>query len=287
MPPNDSVNIHAKAEADVVRDLATRAVAPKGLNSGTLHVLVRPDGQVEYIDTEHLLDRPTRKRGTVTLHDSDSFTAFVNRHKIEGSTTIYADAFDFDFVAVLNDAEGETSGDNGAEWADHRAHLALMSTEEWRRWAESDGHTFTQEEFAEFIEEGIEQIHKPTAAEMLELATTFHATTSATFRQSTVLQSGERKLNYDESIEARSGRSGEMSVPATFELALRPFEGSPSYKVVARLRYRVNNGKLGIGYKLVRPSEIQRDAFNDEREKIADGTAVPTFAGTPVMGVGR
>ncbi len=271
-----------KGDADVLRDLAYLAQHPAKIEEG-YRTLVVPDAHVvEYIDTEFVGPQPTRKRGTVTLHDAGSFSAYVNRHKVAATTTIYADALNYRFVGVVNDASAADP-----QWADHRAILNLLATEEWTRWSAKDGAWFEQEPFAEFIEEGIDQIHKPTAAEMLELATTFHATTSATFRQATVLASGERKLHYDESIEARTGRTGELSVPTTFELALIPFEGSPAYKVLARLRYRVSGGKLTMGYKLIGPRDVQRDAFGDTCAEIEAGTGVPTFAGTPPEGVGR
>lgn len=138
----------------------------------------------------------------------------------------------------------------------------------------------TQVEFAEHIEAGLEEIIEPEAASMLELAQNFHATTDATFRSSTRLQSGEQRLQYDEEVKASAGASGDMTVPTAFLLGLAPFVGEDPYKLAARLRFRVNGGRLTLGYVLDRPDRVRRDAIEQIAERL--GVRFPnSYVGTP------
>lgn len=84
MPEPTTVNLHHKAEADAVRELAYRAASPKEV--GELHrVIVVPDDHtLEEIDTEWLQGQPTRKRGTVVLRDAFN----DERVKIETTTGV-------------------------------------------------------------------------------------------------------------------------------------------------------------------------------------------------------
>jgi uncharacterized protein YfdQ (DUF2303 family) len=269
-------------ESQVIADIATAAARPTTLAPGALFHCVVPEGYVsELQDTEKWLPEPDRLRGTVVLHTAESLTEFINRHKDE-RTTVWADQESFRFISVLNDA---TKG--CPEWADHRAALTMRKTPEWAYWESKDGELMSQEDFAGHIEDGQTEVREPDAATLLELASTFHAKTGVNFRQSTRLQDGQRQLQYDETTTATAGHSGQILIPREFILGIAPFFGSDPYKVVARLRFRLNGGKLGIGYQLVRPHEVQQAAFQDAAASISGATEVSQFMGTPVTGVAR
>jgi hypothetical protein len=64
---------------------------------------------------------------------------------------------------------------------------------------------------------------------------------------------------------------------------VQPFEGASAFRMTARLRYRISAGGLRIGYKLDRPEDVLREAFDDVtqvvRTNLAEG--VPVFDGSP------
>ena len=86
-----------------------------------------------------------------------------------------------------------------------------------------------QEEFATFIEDNLTDIFAPEgsdlppAAAMLEISRTLEATSSHTFSQRTNLKSGERKLAYNETLNATAGPGEEMSIPDKFIIKLPIF----------------------------------------------------------------
>ena len=57
--------------------------------------------------------------------------------------------------------------------------------------------------------------------------------------------------------------------------------GGAAYKVTARLRYRINDGALRLGYVLDRPEDVHAKAFSELVERVAGAIEPPVFQGTP------
>lgn len=254
MTYSESTEIGISSEAQAIADLAFDAATPEQLESGQVYSYIVPAGaqQVE-IDTEHLLDAPRRTTGIAHLHDGASLANYVNRF---GVTSIYADAPNARITAVVN---GPTEDETG--WGDHRAVLQLTHTPEWKRWVARSGTMGKLIDLAELIEDRIIDIVNPDGATMLELAQSFEATSTARFKRGERLTSGERQFAYEETIEAKAGRKGALTIPERFELVLAPFVGEDPISLTARLRYRVNDGDLKIGYVIDRIDDVLRDAF--------------------------
>ena len=118
---------------------------------------------------------------------------------------------------------------------------------------------------------------------MLEMAQSFRLTNNASFRTAKRLSSGEQQFLYDETVEAKAGKSGELTVPATFILLVAPLVGEEERQVVAKLRYRMSGGSFAIGYKLERPDKVVRDALDGVAERLA-GEFPRVFVGEPASG---
>jgi uncharacterized protein YfdQ (DUF2303 family) len=252
-------------DASVLVETAVAGAEPARLDPAKTYSVVVPAGaELRVLDLENRLDRPSRLRGTVAVATVDSLVAYVKDHHDDEETTLWVHPTSGAVVAVLNDH----SVAGPASWGDHRAALTLIQTAQWLRWRELDGVLGDQQTFAEHIEDGASEIVSPDAATMLEIAQSFHAHTSAAFRQANRLQDGAVSLLYDENVEAKAGQRGELQVPAEFVLAVAPFVGEDPYKITARLRYRLSGGNLRIGYKLDRPDEVIRDALEQIAEKL-------------------
>jgi uncharacterized protein YfdQ (DUF2303 family) len=172
---------------------------------------------------------------------------------------VYADAQRLQVTAVL-DAHEPTA----ARWGGHWLVLELRKTLEWIAWMQHHGQLMSQDAFAEHLEDHSAEIVSPPAAEMLEVAQSIQATTKCDFKSGTRLKSGERQLEYTETVAAKAGQRGQLTIPDTFEIGLVPFEGSAPYRVTARFRYRISGeGQLRLGYRLDRPENVLRAAFDD------------------------
>lgn len=258
-------------------DVAQEAAVPKQLDPDRYGVIVPDGGSFQLVDLVAEREKqgltPYRKRGSATLHTAASLSEYVQRHAT-AATAIYADIEKASVVAVLNGDTADTAG-----WGDFRATLVLRHPPAWKRWLSRNGVLGSQQQFAEHIETGLTEIVEPPAADLLEMAQHFQATAKVDFRSAKVLSNGQRQLTYEETIDAKAGQKGQLTIPAEFTVALQPFEGSAVYRVLARLRYRIADGSLVIGYQLDRPEEVLRAAFDDVLNEIAETTGLTPFAG--------
>lgn len=272
-------------DAAVIAELADQARARdvvRVVDGRLVAVITAPGQQVHEFDLEHYDPTPTRKTGTVTLTDADSFVTYVDRHSLERGTTIWADLDRARIIAVLDDHAAHLDAENeGAPgWAEHRAVFTLKHTKDWQHWTGHDGKYLDQKTFAEHIEDGVDAISDPDPATMLEVAQTFHAKSGANFLSSQQL-SGEIEFSFEETVKAKAGQKGTLEVPQIFTLGIAPFEGCDLYAVRARLRYRLVDGSLTLGYRLIRPDRALTSAFEDVVQAVAAGSGLPVMQGTP------
>lgn len=264
-----------RGDAEAIIEAARASSIPATLNPEAPQAFVIPENaQLVTPDLRAWRSRPTRKTGIYKPADVASFIAYT-KHHLTDDTTVWVHPTTGKTIAVFND-----NGQTDPGWGDHRAVLELAPTPEWRYWALNDGKMLSQVEFAEHIEGGLEEIVEPDAADVLEIAQSFHAKSSATFRSSTRLQSGEQRLQYDESIDAKAGPSGDLVVPTQILLAITPFYGEDRYKINARLRFRINGGHLALGYKLDRPDAVLRDAIDHVADALREEFGL-TYIGEP------
>ena len=260
-----------------VIDTAQQAVAPVPLETGRVYAVRGLSGAVTTLDLtgDKYRTTPSRKTGTVTVRDAGSFIAYWAKHHDEG-TEVWADAEQLTITAVLDAHEAD-----GARFGQHRAVLALRPTTTWEQWLKGSGRLMDQESFATFLEDHLPELISPDAATMLEIAQSIQAATKCDFQSGTRLTSGERRLVYTETVNAKAGARGELTIPETFTVGLRPFEGSEGWTLTARFRYRINGGALQLGYKLERAEDVKREAFAAVLGQVADAVDSPILNGTP------
>lgn len=281
---NPTIDTTDRTDTDAVIEAAHLARPHIDLDVGEVHAL--PDSMGGYrivdLDTDDYRKRvgatPPRKTGAVAFTEHASLSRYVNHHGEPEATELWADRDAGRIIAVLN---GHLAEDDTAGWGDHRATLTLRQTPPWREWTASSGHLVDQERFANFLEDHLGDIVDPDGAHLLEVATSIQANTGAAFKSAVRLDSGEVQFRYEETVDARAGRAGELTIPARITLALAPFEGVDPYKVEARVRYRVANGALTIGVVLDRPDDVLRAAFGDIVTQVEAITDQVVLYGTP------
>jgi len=201
---------------------------------------------------------PRRKSGTVKVFNVQSLNSFIAHNRDAGNITIYCDSNPLapKIIAVLND-----NGDVGPGHRDLRCEVEFRQTPEWKKWLGINGKMLAQEEFAEFIEENMVDIVDPPGAQMLEVVTYLQATRSADFKSALNLSSGAVQFMNIENVQASIG-AGQIAVPTEFTLGIAPIQGSPRFKIHARFRYRLSDGKLRLGLKLLRIEEVMAEVFD-------------------------
>jgi uncharacterized protein YfdQ (DUF2303 family) len=262
-----------------VIDAARVGQAPVVLRTADHFEVVSTPGEVTLhtLDLEKFNATPFRKKGTVTVFDAESLNRLLIDNADAGHITVYVnpDANKPAIVAVLNG-----SGPDGPGWGDFRVSIGFRETPQWAKWKAIDGKLLPQVDFAEFVENNLGDIASPDGATMMEIVTYFNATRSGDFRSAVKLSNGTVQLTNIENIEAQVG-AGNIAVPDTFEVALSPVFGVAPFRIPARFRYRIENRKLLLGFKLQRIEDVMATIMKDFEAEIVLPEGASKVYGTP------
>lgn len=271
------------------------ALVPAGMSVQVLDKLVEA--------ADKRLPTPRRTIGTAKHQELGSFVEHVNRFKV-ASTAIFADVAAVSLTAVFDYHNRGTPG-----WGQHRAVYACPLSRQWKLWLENNERTLTQDQFAEFIDanmadlapadappkpatqttalalqtsdgvqpEAVATIEPPVSpAEVLTMARKLTIHTKGEFSRHINPTTGEHTL-----IAREQHESGSTKIPRAFYLKLQVFEGGEFYRVEARIRMQLQNGRAVFGYSLYQVDEVLRVAFDEVRAIAKQKTELPVFAGTP------
>ena len=274
--------------AQLIKDLALGTASPEVLEPGRIYAFMTETGPelVDLFTDEKYLDAPRRKHGTVTVDDVASFAQYWDKHAFgadaapDGSE-VFADVKTATITAVLNAHQAHEP-----DWQDHRLTLRLAVTPEWAAWAKNNREMMTQDVFAEFIEDHLADIASDdqapcSAAELLEMAQEFQAHTKVDFKSGHRISSGQAQFAFCETIEAKAGERGTITIPTAFDLGIRVFDDLAAFRVKARFRYRITDGALKLGYHLNDPERVVRDAFGLVVAKAEAACGVKIMLGRP------
>jgi uncharacterized protein YfdQ (DUF2303 family) len=253
------------------RDLGA-ALAEQSDVDGHPFVIVPNGYKLE--DLERFKKAPFAIAAIVTLQTLDGLITYVEKFKGNG-TAIFIGQTTGQTTAVLDYDEPAAPA-----WRRHWAKFNPAFTVEWKRWIEKNEIWQDQRTFAEFIENNVADITKPSGADMLEIASTLEAKTAVEFKSGVRLDNGTHRLTFAAETVAKAGDKGALEIPQQFELALEPFIGGDAYPLTARFRYKITDGKLTLRYQLVNPHKVLESAVADIITKIGTGTGITPFIGT-------
>jgi len=266
---------------EVLQNMIAATVRPQQ-SGNAWFATVPPDYTLQDVTDaiEKAQPQRNRKSGTVTVKDLTSLLIYAKDQASVSTGYIYADTDTRKFVAVFND--NRATGDKGG-WRDHRCVYTAEYTPEFDRWLRNNGpaKTFSQIEFAEFIEANFVDIAGDQAQTLLDVATTLQAKTDINFSSSKRLDNGQAQLTYTESINATAGANGSITIPKGFDLGLRLFKNGVGYKIKARLKYRLVQGGVKFWYELDRPERAIEDAFKGYIDQVDKESDYTVLIGTP------
>jgi uncharacterized protein YfdQ (DUF2303 family) len=282
---NDVIETTDSKSVDAIAELAVAANEVEALEAGDIATAVTPSGyKRETLDLEKFLDAPRRATGQINAFTLDDLIRYTKRHDHTETTTLWLSPEAEKIIAVLNDhALGDFSKEITPNWGDWRAELALRKTPEWKLLMAANEKQMPQYQFAELVEDLTHIIEEPDAADLFEMAQTFHAHRTADFSQIQRLSNGQISVQYNEEIEAHSTDSkGRVSVPEIIVFKVAPFEGEDPATIKAFLRYRLDGPKLTLGIKLDRPEDHVRECFERMQTRLGEEfSAERVFLGSP------
>lgn len=284
---SEQTALTANAVATIVESTAKpiqKVVNLAQIQALSLPVIFTPKNyDVRVLDNlEKHLPTPLRKTGSAALDDLDSFVWYVKEHGSLSSCRIYVtveyQSGALKMAAVFNDHDQA-----GPQWRDFTAIFKPALSLEWQRWSANNRKAMSQAEFATFIEDSLPEIATvqgmPTGSDMMTLATTFEATSEKRFKSGMRLQSGGMAIEYVDQEDA--GTLARMQMFEKFALGMPIYFNGTAYRIDARLKYRVRDGKLALWYELIRPEQIIKDAAEILIQSVREQTGMPTLFGQP------
>ncbi|WNM74314.1 hypothetical protein SEA_THIMANN_51 [Gordonia phage Thimann] len=224
--------------------------------------------QVEVVDLRDKIPGviATAEAGTRLVTDVPSFLAELDRYSLDSvASTLWGDETKGRVEAIYNDHHHD-----GAGLRDNRLRLELRADQDWTAWHRLSGQYMRQEEFGDAVEELLHTVVDPAQADLMEVIDSIRATSKGSFESKISRADGGQQLEYKEDVSTTAGKSGQLEVPKTVTLAIRPWEGLDTYKVEGWFRLRVQNGQLSLAIKLKPTRAILRAAWSDVIEKIEE-----------------
>lgn len=273
---------------------------PKTFTVDRQGVLLVPDGmkaQPMKTFADALRERPERRKGTAVFSDEASFTEHAKRFASEHSA-IFADVTGRTLTAVLN--YHDKGHDGEANHGDHRSAIQLLLSPELLRWSRTG--EMDQEAFAALIDERggdlVSAVAAETTANVMEERFAVRCGSPKEIRETArafgihaeeqvdakVKADGSIAVSFSVENKAPDGRP--LDVPGLFLIAIPIFDRAPRADLLA-VRLRFSRKREGSTVKVVWRLEIVdlnnelRAAFGAACERIATGTGLPLFMGTP------
>ncbi len=258
-----------------------KQLADAGPGSNALVLAVPQGSGIQTLDLEKFQPAPRRKTGTASFSDAASFAAYIATHAIDG-TTAWVN-FNPQTNALAFNAVLDEFAKDAPAWRQHRAGFTPETSAEWKTWTGRNGKTFTQTEFAEFIEANSTDIAPidgmPSDLDMLGMATNFIANEDRQLKSAVRLQSGGVNLSYIADVDA--GTAEVMKVFDKFTIGIPVFQDGSAYPIVARLKYRMKQGAVSFFYELIRLDRVHRTAALGQIATLRESLgAVPLLMGT-------
>ena len=259
-------------------------------------VLPKGNGSSEIQSVKRLVDEwrtsPERRRGVAQAFTLRSFTDLVNRHK-DGHSAIFAQivASEPKLLAVID--YHQTDGE--PRFGEHRIAYDYPISDEWRAWRGKDGAVLSQLDFAAFIEDRVAELASPEAdecsmyeglfqtkialpTELIQLSRGIAVNVDSKVKEIRNLQSGEAQIIYDEVHKDGAGKP--LTIPGLFIIQIPMFVGGNVIRIVARLRYRRQEGMKWF-YHLYRWQDAMREHLLHDLAFVSAETELPVFEGKP------
>lgn len=245
-------------------------------STGVLPFVVVPEGSKVH-EFEALLQRPLTLTQSVALNTAKDFIAYVSRYADKNSL-VFVDVLKGKFKAVLDYHEVEKETNIGAVLAPrhgkHAAHFIAEKTPEFQKIEKNSGQKFSQTDFALFLEDVVPYINQPDATVLLEIVQTLNAKTNVDFKSGIRTDNGQVQLTYNETIEARAGVTGNLSIPEKLVFGIQVHRGGSHYALPARFRYRIKDGVITFWYDLDQLEKAIEKSMEDTVEYIRDGKTI-------------
>jgi hypothetical protein len=215
---------------------------------------------------------PINPAGTLTLLTPESFALAITDHRDE-RTKVFADSEKSEITAVFDFLEtGGLKEGRSRGWGQLRAVIGFAESrklKEWKRTLE----WMTQAEFANFLEDHLEDVLTPSGQELLAIATDLEASSTGGFKGKVNLDNGSVRLAYQDEVETT------VEVPRNLTLGIPLFEHGDRYKLGARLRFVIQGGSVKFRLLFTNLQDAKEQEFERIVQEIEEKTSQTIYRG--------
>jgi uncharacterized protein YfdQ (DUF2303 family) len=218
-------------------------------------------------------DYRKRAMGTDIAEDLASFIDIVTRFQNDTSA-IFASQAENKIVAVLNHDPASGQATEYGGWKDRLAVYQLSLSTELNYWKEVRNFV-TQERFSEFLEERANDIIRPEAAKVLDVANNLSLTETMEFSSKKKMSNGDHQLVF------KKDTATSIEVPGKITIQVPLYEGDIRVNLEGLLRYRVTNGQLVFQVLFPDLEALMRAQFRDivDRLRAVSAITAPIYVG--------
>lgn len=267
--------------ADIAALLAMgeeRAVRPPVTN---------PDGSVTHFIAEGIKAHtvpglnpalPEFVSQTETMIEPKSFIDYLIQFK-SPTAVCRASLGQNSIVAVLDYHGRSRSGEAVAAVPGRGKHMATLMCPfdaDYAKWRARFGKLLDQKSVIEFVEEMIHTIGAPPAADLIEALGDIEIERVVKFKSARNDKNGNISFGYEEK-DGETTRSGQYSLPDHIVIVVPIFQGGNLIQLTAKLRFRMKDGDLVLGFAVPGIENIEREAFRSIGEAVRAETDTPVF----------
>jgi len=269
-----------KSALEYASGLAVSASVPRLSEPvhGAAQFMVVPDGmQVVAVPPEC---RAPRRKVQLATPDITAFVALVKLYSLDtDSLRVFTKRSAHNLDAVLDSNPSSAAGlvkvgDVNYGLCENSITFEPRWTPEWRAWIAVHDKALSQVSLAELIEDFGSVLVSPSAADASELARTFQATRSSSFRSGTRLDNGDTSLEFVQTT-AGTSKNGALEIPKAFVFRIEPWAGfGGAVEITAALRYRLSDdGKLSFILHFVSLDRAMDALFDHLLKQAGEGLA--------------
>lgn len=235
--------------------------------------LVRTDLRPQFMaDAKESKPGPVNPSGTLTLLTPESFSKALTDYR-DTRTQTFADSEKSEITAVFDALQsGDGYYDRKAGWGQLRAVIGFAESrklKEWKRTLE----WMSQLEFANFIEDHLEDVLTPSGQDLMTIVTDLEASSSGGFKGKVNLDNGSVRLSYQDEVETT------VEVPRNLTLGIPLFEHGDRYKLGARLRFVIQGGSVKFRLLFTNLQDAKEQEFERIVQEIEEKTSQPIYRG--------
>jgi hypothetical protein len=197
---------------------------------------------------------------------SNAFTTLLNTHR----RGIAGNECSTQLEAAIQSGDGFY--DRKAGWGQLRAVIGFAESRKLKEW-KSTLEWMTQADFANFIEDHLEDVLTPSGQELLSIATDLEASSTGGFKGKVNLDNGSVRLSYQDEVETT------VEIPRNLTLGIPLFEHGDRYKLGARLRFVIQGGSVKFRLLFTNLQDAKEQEFERIVQDIEEKTSQPIYRG--------